>query len=73
MSLKRNLNLKRKNPKKMLKRERLKMKKTLIKLAKNGSIKRKVLFIAVDVIVTERVLHHFLSEKNTDRVMKAKI
>ncbi len=50
----------------------MKMKKTLVKLIKNGSLKRKVLLLAVDVIVTERVLNHFLSEKNTKRVMKAK-
>ena len=56
----------------MLQMKMMKMKKTLIKLIKKGSLKRKVLLVAVDVVVTERVLNHFLSEKNTKRVMKAK-
>ena len=58
--------------KRKLKMIKMKMKKTLVKLIKKGSLKRKVILVAADVIVSERVLNHFLSEKNTKRVMKAK-
>lgn len=50
----------------------MKIKKKLAKLVRKGSLKRKVILVAADLLVTERVLHHFLSEKNTKRVMKAK-
>ncbi len=50
----------------------MKMIKKIAKTAMKRSFKRKTVLLALDFVVTERMLNKFLSEKNTKMVMRVK-